>query len=205
MRSLFGRRLKPSEKRSLQILAGAAALFIILDFVVLPVMDNAERLRAALPLREKTLIKYQSRVALAGTQQLDKESLQSRVTENEKGLLDSRTSALASAELQDLIKRLMAGQGIEMQGATFLPPRNLAHGYATVPLSFSFSSTLDQFVNLLIAARACGKTLAVEQISVTAVPPRQEKPRKVVNVTLVVHGLMAAEAPVRAPATAPKG
>ncbi len=75
MTKLWGRSLKPSEKRALQVLAGALVLFAVLDFAVLPLMDSAGQVRATLPVREKTLVKYQSRVALAGTQELDRDTL----------------------------------------------------------------------------------------------------------------------------------
>lgn len=203
IRTLFGRALKPSEQRALQVLAAAVFLFVLLEFVMLPMMDSADQLRASLPLREKTLVKYQSRVALAGTQELDKTALQARVAEAEKSLLDSRTPPMAFAELQELVKRLMAGQGIEMQNAVFMPLRADKQGYASVPLAVAFDCTLDQFVNFMIAARGGPKALALDQLGITSTPPRADK-KKFVSVRIVIRALMTPEA-APALAAAPKG
>ena len=202
MRTRIGRSLNPREKRALAAMALAAALFLLLEFLVLPWMDSAEKLRAALPLKEKTLRKYQQRVALAGARETDWQSLQTRLAEGEKGLLDSRAPAVASAELQELVKQLMAQQGIEMRSADFLPARALkpaAVGYSAVPLSLGFECTLDQLANFLLAARGSSKMLALEQLAISAVPPRPDRPRKLVSVRVVIRGLMIAE-----PAATPK-
>lgn len=202
MRTRIGRSLNTREKRALAAMAVAAALFLLLEFFVLPGMDSAEKLRAALPLREKTLRKYQQMVALAGGRETDWQSLQTRLAEAEKGLLDSRTPAVASAELQELVKQLMAQQGIEMRGANFLPARALkpaAAGYTAVPLSLGFECTLDQLASFLLAARSSSKVLALEQLTISTVLPRPDRPRKMVSVQIVIRGLMIVE-----PAAAPK-
>ena len=51
--------------------------------------------------------------------------MQVRVAEAEKGLLSNSTPALAAAELQEVIKQLMAKQGMEMRNAAFRPVRVL--------------------------------------------------------------------------------
>lgn len=201
MRTLWRRSFNQREKRALGAMGLAAALFLLLQFLLLPAMESAEKLRAALPLREKTLRKHQDLVAQAGARETDWQSLQARLAETEKGLLDSRASAVASAELQQLVKQLMAQQGIEMRSADFLPVRALkpvSAGYAAVPLSLQFECTLDQLANLLLAARGGNKILALEHLTVGAVPPRPDRPRKMVSVRMVIRGLMAE------PAAAPK-
>lgn len=192
---LFGRALAAREKRALAALAVAALLFALLDFIALPVVDNAGQLHAALPLKEKSLRKHQALIALAGSRETGWKGAQARLADAEKGLLESRTPALASAELQERVKQLLTQQELEARGATFLPVRPLGQagsGYLTVPLSLTFECTVDQLANLLLAARADSKTLAVEQLQVDAAPSRPDR-QKTVSVRLVVRGVMAAE------------
>lgn len=193
-------QLQPREKRALAGLAAAAMIFLAMQFLVLPAWDNAAKLRASLPLKEKQLRKYQAMVRLAGARESDWQNFQARLSEAEKGLLNSRVAAVASAELQELMKQLMAAQGIEMRSADFLPVRAVQAGvaqYAAVPLSLQFECTVDQLAGFLLAARGSGKTLALDQLSITPAPRPDKK--KVVTVRIVIHAIMQVEP---APATA---
>jgi hypothetical protein len=60
-------------------------------------------------------------------------------------------------------------------------------------MGLAFECTLDQLANFLAAAAAGPKTLSIEQVSIIASPPRDDRPRKMVTVRLVVHGLMLQE------------
>ncbi len=194
--SSLGRSFGGRDRRALLALAVAGALFLLVDFAVLPWIESAQRLRASLPLKEKTLRKYRQMVALAGNREADWESLQKRVAEAEKGLLESRTPALASAELQQLVKQLMSQQGVEMRGADFLPVRPIKLDdatYTAVPLALSFECRLDQLINFLLAARNSGKTMALDQLSIAAAPPQPDRAAKLVSVRMAIRGLMAAE------------
>ena len=204
----FLRSLSARDQRALLLLAAATALFLLLDLLVLPVMDPAEKLRASLPLKEKTLRKYRRLVALAADQKKEFQEMQARLAEAEKGLLSSSTSALAAAELQEVIKQLMAKQGMEMRNAAFRPVRVLkvaGASYNVVPLSLSFQCRLDQLTSFLLAAHASRKVLALDQLSIRALPSRPgrpqkpQKPQRMVAVRMVIRGLMIAE-----PAPTPK-
>lgn len=200
------RSLSQRDRRALLALAVAAAMFLLLALVALPWMESAEKLRASLPLKEKTLRKYRQMVVLAGPRETDWENLQNRLVEAERGLLDSRAPALASAEMQQLVKQLMAQQGLEMRGADFLPARAIKAAdttYTIAPLSLTFECTLDQLANFLLAARNSSKTLALDQLSTAAITPRPERPQKRVSVRMVIRGLMAAEPAAPKPASNP--
>jgi hypothetical protein len=194
MRALL-RRLQPREQRAVGLLAIAVLLVLVLQFAVFPVMDSAEKTRAGLPLKEKRLHKYRQMVSLAGAAETDWKALEQRLAQAEKGLLDSRSAALASAELQDRVKQLLAQQGIEPRSLNFVPVRVLPppeSGYSAVPLSLAFECTVDQLANMLAAFQSAGKTLAVESMSVEAAPMRGEQARKLVSVRMVIRAVMFA-------------
>lgn len=193
----FLRNLEAREKRALAALAGALAVFLLAQFVAFPLTEAAAKRRAALPLKEKTLQKYRNLTVLIGPRETDWRNIQARLADAERGLLDSKTGALASAELQQRLQQLADQAGIELRGSDFLPVKGLKPaeaGYAAVPVGMSFECTLDQLANLLATAAAGPKSLAIEQLSITAVPPRADRPRKMVNVRWVVRGLMTQEA-----------
>lgn len=190
------RNVLAREKRALAALAGALAVFLAAQFIAFPLIDAAEKRRASLPLKEKTLRKYQNLAALIGAREIDWRSIQARLADSERGLLDSRAAALASAELHQRLQQLAEQQGIAQRSADFLgvrPLKPVEAGYAAVPIGLAFECTLDQLANFLAAAAAGPKTLSIEQVSIIASPPRDDRPRKMVTVRLVVHGLMLQE------------
>jgi len=194
MRSFF-RRLQPREQRALVALVIAVALILLLQFAVFPMTESTAKTRAGLPLKEKRLHKYRALVSLVGTAETDWKALERRLAEAEKGLLDSRTAPLASAEIQDRVKQLLAQQGIEPRSISFVPLRALPpadSGYSTVSLSLMFECAVDQLANLLASLPSAGKTLAVESLFVEAVS-RGEKARKMVSVRMVIRAVMFAE------------
>lgn len=197
MAKIFWRSLSERDRRALAALAAAAAIFLFLDLLVLPLMDRAQKLHSVLPLKEKTLRKYQQKAALSPGQEKDWQGLQARLAVLQKGLLSSRTAPLAAAELQEVVKQLLARQGIEMQNAAFQPVRLLKVAdatYSVVPLSLSFECRLDQLTNFLLAAHSSGKALALDQFSIRALPPNLRGQQKMVSVQMVIRGLMLAEA-----------
>ncbi len=194
----FLRNLQTREKRALGALAGAFAVFLLAQFIVFPLTEAAGKRRAALPLKEKTVLKYHNLAALAGPRETDWRSIQARLADAERGLLDSKTAALASAELQQRIQQLAEQSGIDLRAADFLPVKPLKPveaGYAAVPLGVSFECTLDQLANFLATAAAGPKTVAIEQLAITAILPRADQPRKTVSVRLTIRATMLQEAP----------
>jgi type II secretion system (T2SS) protein M len=201
-------RLQPREQRAVGGLALALLVFLLLQFAVFPMIDSAAKTSAQLPLKEKKLHKYRRMVSMIGSAETDWNALEQRLHQSEKGLLDSRTAALASAELQDRVKQLLAQQGIEARisflAVRALPPAD--SGYSSVPLSLAFECPVDQLANLLMSLQASGKTVAVDTITVEALPMRGDKPRKLLSVRMAIHALIFSEpAPQAAFAGHPHG
>ena len=202
MAKVFWHSLSARDRRALVVLAAAAALFLLLELVMLPTVGNAGKLGASLPLKKKTLRKYRQMVAPASDQKKGLQGMQARLAEAEKGLLKNRTPALAAAELQELVKQLMTQHGMEMRNAAFRPVRVLkvtGETYSVVPLSLSFECRLDQLTSFLLAVDGSRKVLALDQLSIRALPPHPRRPQKMVAVQMVIRGLMFA-----LPAPAPK-
>lgn len=185
--------LKPRDRRALLLMAAALGVFLIANFAVLPVVDQASALGGSIPLKEKTLRKYHQVTSLAGARETDWQALQAAVSQAEARLLQARTPALAAAEMQDLVKQLTSQAGIEMRGVDFAPVRELKAGdaaFTAVPVSLAVECGVDQLTNFLASAAGHPKLLAVDQVTITA-SPRTPQQSKRVAVRLTMHGLMA--------------
>lgn len=201
LRSYFN-GLQPREQRAVGALAAAVLLILVFQFAIFPMMDLVDKNRAELPLKQKRLRKYRGLVSLIGAAETDWKALEQRLVQAEKGLLDSRTAALAAAELQDHAKELLKQQGIEPRGVSFMAVKALAppdSGYSAVPLSLSFECSVDQLANLLASFQSDSKTLAVDSLYLEAVPVRADKTRKVVGVRMAIRAVMFSEPPSQQP------
>ncbi|MBI4460966.1 MAG: hypothetical protein HY648_13035 [Acidobacteria bacterium] len=182
--------LRQRDKKALAVAAAAVALFLLFQFVVFPLWDGWQQARANLPMQERTLLKYRQAVEGIGVRGAETASLEFRLREEEAGLLSSDSAALASAELQDLVKQLTEAQSLPVVSSNFLPTRPLGAGYAQVPLGVQFQCHLDQLVNLLQALAQSPKNLRVLRLQIQAVDIGE----KLLQVNLTVGGVMRATA-----------
>ena len=101
-------------------------------------------------------------------------------------MLENTNPALASAELQDLVKRITANQAIEVRSSDFLAVKAQDENYAQVPLGLQFQCHLDQLVDFLAGLQASPKFLTVPRLLIQTTGGKE----KIVNVNLTVVGLM---------------
>ena len=178
--------IRDRDKRALMIAAAAVAVFGILRFGFFPAWDRWEEQRANLETQAATLAKYRAAVESSGARNAEVAALEARLREAESGLLNSRTPALASAEVQELVKQLTAAHSIEIRSSDFLPPKALGAGYLEVPLGLQFQCRLDQLVSFLSAAEQSPKYLAVSKLSVQSTGNKE----KTMTVSMTVAGVM---------------
>lgn len=182
--------LQQRDKRALAVAGAAVALFLLLQFAVLPLWDGWQQGRRNLPVQERTLLKYRQAVETAGLRSAEATSLEARLREEEAGLLSSDSAALASAELQDVVKQLTAAQSISIGSSNFLPTKPLGGDYVQVPLGVQFPCQLDQLVNLLQALAQSPKNLRVLRLQIQATNVAE----KLLQVNLTVGGVMRSNA-----------
>lgn len=182
--------IRERDKKALQVAAAAVVLFAVLRWGLLPAWDRWQAQRADLEVRSTTLAKYRAAVEAIGARNAEVMALEARLREAEGGLLSSRTPALASAEMQDLVKQLTTAYSIEVRSSEFLPTKPLGAGYLQVPLGLQFLCRLDQLVNFLKAAEQSPKYLAISKLFIQN-PGSKEK---WISVSMTVAGVMLPEA-----------
>ena len=181
--------IQERDQKALKLAAAALLLFAVFRFGVFPAWDHWQEQRASLTFEETTLAKYRAAVEALAQRSAEVSSLEARLQEAEAGLLSQRTSALASAELQELVKQLTAAHSIEVRSSEFLPSKPLGESYQQVPLGVQFQCRLDQLVNFLKAVEQSPKQLAVSKLLVQSAGG----PEKQINVSMTVTGVMLSE------------
>ena len=178
------------DKRALWAAGAALALFALFRFAIFPAWDFLQEARSTLPGRQQTLEKYRDVLRAAELRRTETSLLEARLRQAEAELLASETPALAAAEMQDLMKQLMAEQSIEIRSSAFLPVKPLGDHYLQVPLGVQFQCTMDQLVNFLERIARGPKRLAISNLALQMANSRTKR----LGVNMSVAGVIRSAA-----------
>jgi type II secretory pathway component PulM len=187
-------RLSPWRRRL--VLAGAtlAGVLLIWVLVVSPLLDLKEAWSRKLQERQLLLAKYQAlkRDQAAVAQAL--KDLKQAVGQAEGALLSGGNPAVASADLQEILKNLTKALGVQVTSTKVLPAQE-SGAYLHIPVEVQLSLSTDQLVNLLYRLENHQKLLLVTQLEINA--PRRARGRPgagaevaPLRAVLVVEGLI---------------
>ena len=177
------------DKRAVLIVGIAAAVFLALEFGVLPLWDSIQAEREGLEVREQTFLKFQEALASRAEREAEKALLERQLREAEAGLLPGETPAIASAELRTRVQQLAAEHGIEVPSIQFLPEQPLGEDYVQVPLGIQLKGRIDGLVGFLEGCGTGPTTLRVLVLSIQG-PGGASDPEKILTAGLRVAGII---------------
>ncbi len=178
--------INQKDKRALWVVGAALALFVLFRFGIFPAWDRLQEASTSLQVQQKTFEKYREVIQATVVRRVEISSLEERLREAEAGLLASETSALASAEMQELVKQLMAAQSIEIRSSAFFPAKPLGDDYLQGPLGLQFQCSLDQLVSFLEEIGRGPKRLAISNLALQTANAKE----KLLSVNMNVAGIM---------------
>ena len=184
-------RISHKDKIALTAAGIAVAAFAIFKLAFFPVWDSLQESRSTLSIQEERLEKYREVARTAGLRTAEVSSEQVKLRQAESGLLTSNTAALASGELEGLVKQLASTEAIDIRSNEFLPLKKLSSDYMEVPLGLQFQCRLEQLVNLLKDIAGSPQYLAVPKL---LIQPGSSK-EKLISVNMQIAGVMRAEPP----------
>jgi hypothetical protein len=159
--------------------------------VISPLLDLKDNWDRTLNRKTMVLQKYR---ALARNKQAVDHSYQERqksLIQAEGQLLTGSNPAVASADLQEVLRNLTRTQGIQVTSTKVLPPQESGE-YLEVPLEVQMTCTIDQLVTMLYRLEHHEKLMVITDLDVNA----QRRRRRVVQddstlrANMVVAGLM---------------
>jgi hypothetical protein len=181
--------LSERDKRALLLLAAAVVAALALQYG-LPSSSQRQAPVAAssIQLMERRLQRLQEQAKRRPAAAAEAESAARALAETEKGLLKGATPALASAEMQEIMKELLRSQGIGMQSSEFGTVKAVDEDYAQVPLTVGFSCGIEQWVNLMAALRNAPQILSPVELRINQADPKN----KWIGVHMTVAGYIRA-------------
>ena len=180
--------LSQRDRRALLLLAGTVVVFLVLQFGVLPRTEGGAVSSTPADVLEKHLRRLQQVAQQKPRASAEAAGAARELAEIEKGLLPAATSALASAQMQQVMKELLSSQGITLQASEFGTVKAVSEDYAQVPLTVAFTCSIDQWINWMAAVRNAHQVLSTLEMRLNQKDPKN----KTVDVRMVVAGYIPA-------------
>jgi type II secretory pathway component PulM len=183
-------RLSPQHRRLVWLLGGGFLLILVYLAVVSPLLSLEEAWSQELASRSQILSKYQKLLESKNRVIEANKAMKAALTRTEGQFLSGSSPAVASADLQEVLKNLTKEHGVQMTSAKVLPPRE-AGPYLEVPVQVRLAATINQLVTLLYHLEHHKKLLFIPELDINA--PRWvkwEKKEVPLQVNLVVSGVI---------------
>jgi type II secretory pathway component PulM len=183
-------RLSPQQRRLVWLLGGGLLLIFIYLAVVSPLLSLEDSWNQELVNRGKLLSKYQALLKSKTRVIQANKAMKAALARTEGQFLSGATPALASADLQEVLKNLAKEQGVQMTSAKVLPPRE-AGIYLEVPVQVELTATMNQLVTLLYHLEHHKKLLFIPDLDINA--PRMvrgEKKEVPLQISMVISGVI---------------
>ena len=146
--------------------AGAAALFLLLNFGVFPLFERLQASPEVIQQKEVELRREKRLLAEAELEKAHLSAARERLKGLEAGLLESSSPFLANAEWQRLVGQLAESKGLVLGSSEFLRIQELGAGYSLVVGRVQLHCRLDQLVDFMVALADFPRLLSVTGLTV---------------------------------------
>jgi Tfp pilus assembly protein PilO len=188
----FGLRLSQREKWLVLAAAAAVIVFFLADSYLLPYWDSLGESREKIQVDTRRVASYRSVLHGQDSVKAALEAVKQRTHFIEEGLLKSETDALATAEMQGIMKQMVLAKGLTLRRTDLQPVKIVSSDYSRVSTRVELAGAADQFVSLLAAMETAENILAVEEIRISPAQAGGTKDKNLVA-TLVVSALKRIE------------
>jgi general secretion pathway protein M len=183
-------QLNPQQRR-LALLGGGLLLCALVYLLILsPLLDLHASWSEELVRQRQVLAKYDSLIASKPRIEQRNKAMKAALTQAEAQFLTGSNPAMASADLQEILKKLVQDNGISMTSTKVLQPREVGP-YLEVPVQVQLACTTGQLLTILYQLEHQKKLLFIPELEVNA--PRWvvgNKGSSTLQVNLVVSGVI---------------
>ena len=183
-------RLSPPHRRLVWLLGGGLLLIFLYLAVVNPLLSLEDSWSQELVNRGKLLSKYQSLIKSKNRVVQANKAMKAALARTEGQFLSGANPAVASADLQEILKNLAKEQGVQMTSAKVLPPRE-AGIYLEVPVQVELTATINQLVSLLYHLEHHKKLLFIPDLDINAPRILKGDSKEVpLQISMVISGVI---------------
>jgi type II secretory pathway component PulM len=181
----------PPQHRRLALLGAAVVLLALVYLaVVSPLMSLEESWSQELVQKRQLMVKYDSLIAGKDRVAQANQAMKAALTRTESQFLSGSNAAVASADLQEILKNLTRDHGVQMTSTKVLQPRE-AGSYLEVPIQVQLSGNISQLLTVLYNLEHHKKLLFIPELEINA--PRWMagvKAESMLQINMVVSGVI---------------
>jgi Tfp pilus assembly protein PilO len=185
---IFGLRLSQREKWLVLAAVAAVIVFFLADSYLLPYWDSLGDAREKIQVDARRVASYRRVLHGQDSVKAALEAVKQRTHSIEQGLLKSEPDALATAEMQGIVKQMVLAKGLTLRRTDLQPVKSISSDYSRVSTRVELAGAADQFVSLLAAMETAENILAVEEIRISPAQTGGTKDKNLV-INLVVSAL----------------
>ena len=138
------------------------------------------------PMAEKRLARLRQIAATVPGKEALMKLATGELESREKGMLKAETGAQAQAQLQELLHKVGASNGIDIRGVEEARVKVLGSDYGEVSVTVRFTCLIEQLVNLLAGLANEPELLSTNQIQITGGADKN----KAIQVRLTLSGVV---------------
>ena len=189
---IFGLRISNREKWLVLAAVAAVVTFYLADSYLLPYWDSLGQTSEKIQIDAKRVASYRRLLHGQDSVKAALEAAKQQAVSIERGLLENESDALATAEMQGLVKGMVLSKGLTFRRSDLQPVKSISPDYSKVPTRVELTGSVDQLVSLLVDIETTGNILAVEEMRLSPAAPGNPKDKSLL-VSLVVSALKRTE------------
>jgi hypothetical protein len=174
-------------KTAILWISGVAVILILRFFVLADRSQGVVAASESVPMAEKRLERLRQIAATVPGKEAVMKQASGELESREKGMLKADTSAQAQAQLQDLLHKVGAANGIDIRGVEEARVKPFGNDYGEAAVTVRFSCLIEQLVNLLAALANQPELLSTSEIQITGSADKN----KVIQVRLTLSGVVS--------------
>ena len=157
------------KRRRYLLIAGAVLLLFGLSFRLFTFFEVIQGGEPDIAAQKKRIAKYRQTVKGRAELEASLVSLTKSLERAEAGLLTGKTEALAAVDIQNILKEITLGSGVEIKSVQVLKSEKKdSDQYIGVPVQFTVNTTIRQLKDILYKIEASPKFfLTVERIGIS--------------------------------------
>jgi hypothetical protein len=166
-----------------------SCIAVILFFRYVVLADRSPAVVAAsesAPMAEKRLARLRQIAATVPGKEALMKLATGELESREKGMLKAETGAQAQAQLQELLHKVGASNGIDIRGVEDARVKPFGSDYGEVSVTVRFTCLIEQLVNLLAGLANEPELLSTNQIQITGGADKN----KAIQIRLTLSGVV---------------
>jgi type II secretory pathway component PulM len=183
-------KLSPRQRRLAWLLGGVLVLLLVYLAVVSPLLYLEDSWSQDLARKRQMLARYQSLIQSKAQVLEANRAMKAALTRTESQFLSGANAAVASADLQEILKNLTREHGVQLASTKVLTPRE-AGQYLEVPVQVQLSGSVGQLLTILYHLEHHKKLLFIPELEINAPRWRVGANNDIpLQVNLVVSGVI---------------